>query len=360
MKTTVDTRRLSARPLLDTAPDAALYVPLGSSLEELVTASDRGHTVLVHGARGSGRTSLLRALLRHRREAEADATVFVQAAFARTPAQALRACRQALAEVVPAPPSTGPTGSTGTSTSGEGPGVEPPVEDPAASTTTELRALQESCEGRGPTFLVDNLDPHVAHRLFGLARDDLWEVDASFVVTVLDEDLPIVLAPPADAFFEARVALPTPTREEAEAILARRLGRAVEIPDPPPTPRMLLDAARRDPEDPASADAERARRLDAAAALGPSALEVAQVLDDQGSVSAADEEARDRLGVTAARLSQVLAQMYDGGLVTYDDVRSGGPGRPRRRYRWVTQGEPVVGGDGQDDGGHPQPSVATA
>ena len=342
-------RRLAARPLLDTAPDAALYVPLGDSLDTLLLAARRGHTVLLHGARGSGRTSLLRTLLRRRRESGEGVTVFVQAAFASTPTEVLRACRKALVDTAPStavPAAPGNPGHPGHPGHPGGPVGEPAPE--TSSITAELVALGEACRGRRPCFLVDNLDPHVAHRLFGLARDDLWELDAQFVVSVLQEDLPIVLAPPADAFFEVRLALPPPTRAEAEAILERRLGRPVALPAPPPTPRALLDAARRDPDDPASADAERSRRLDAAAALGPSALEVARLLDDLGSVSAADDTARDRLGVTAARLSQILAQMYDEGLVTYEDVRAGGPGRPRRRYRWATPADRDVGGRRQD------------
>lgn len=327
--------RLSARPLLDSETDAALFVPLGHSFDELASATDRGYTVLVHGARGSGRTTLLRALLRHRRRHGGAPTAFVQASRARTPSETLRLCREALLDVL---------GTRVPDQSPDGPTLEALPSGTPGSVSSELAALAELCAPARATFLVDNLDAHLAHRLFGIGRDDLWEVAATFVVSALDEDLPIVLAPPADAFFEARVAVPAPTRSEAEEILARRLGRKVEMPDPPPTPRALLDAARRDPEDPASADAERLRRLDEAAALGTSALEVARLLDDVGSVSASDAEARDRLGVSAARLSQVLAQMYDENLVTYEDVRGGGPGRPRRRYRWATP----VGGGGDD------------
>ncbi|GAB48733.1 hypothetical protein [Mobilicoccus pelagius] len=318
---------LSARPLLDTEGDAALFVPLGRALDDLVRATDRGHTALLHGARGSGRTTMLRALLRHRRTQEAGPTVFVQAARARDPLDALTACLDAARETLDEHDATD-VGST-----------EAPPEAPTVTST--LHALGRVCAGRAVTFLVDNLDPHVAHRLFGLGRDELWELEATFVVTALDEDLPLALAPPADAFFEVRVAIPAPTREEAEALLARRLGRPVPLPSPPSTPRAAIDAARRDPEDPASADALRRRRLDDAAAIGPTALGIAHLLDEVGGVSAADAIARDRLGVSAARVSQVLAQMYDGGIVTFEDVRDGGPGRPRRRYRWAEPDTPV-------------------
>jgi len=321
---------LSARPLLDTDADAALFVPLGRALDELVRATDRGHTALLHGARGSGRTTTLRALLRHRRTRGAGPTVFVQASRVGDPLGTLTACLDAARDAaLDADARTRAETSAATSPSG------------TPTVASALRELRHLCAERPTTFLVDNLDPHVAHRLFGLGRDDLWEVDATFVVTALDEVLSLLLAPPADAFCESRVAIPTPTREEAEALLARRLGHPVHLPSPPPAPRVAIDAARRDPEDPASADATRRGRLDDAATLGPTALEIARLLDEVGGVSAADEIARERLGVSAARLSQVLAHMYDRGLITFDDVRGGGPGRPRRRYRWADLDTPA-------------------
>ncbi|WP_052465978.1 ATP-binding protein [Mobilicoccus massiliensis] len=333
--------RLSARPLLDTDADAPLFVPIGTALTELLAATARGYSVLLHGRRGSGRTTLLRALQRSRRLADTPetpgATVFVQAARATTAGEALLACLRALDDV--------------TADDFE---PSPAAERHApADATSALAALRRATSERHVTFLVDNLDPHVAHRLFGLGRDDLWEVDASFVVTATDDDLAIVLAPPADAFFEVRVALSPPTRAEAEDLLERRLGHEVDLSGTTAaTPRELLDAARADPHDPASADAARQRRLEAAATLGAPALGVAHLLDELGPISPSDETVRNRLGLTAARVSQILVQMYDEGLVVYDDVRQGGPGRPRRRYRWA-------GGAAGDDVGRDEPDAAS-
>lgn len=313
---------LSGRPLLDTATDAALFVPLGASFEQVRAAADRGYSVLLHGPRGSGRTTLLRAVLRARRLEDSGPTVLVQAAAATSPREAVAALTAALRDAT------------------TGPSAPPPraVSDPSSHTVAgelaDLRALLG--ESGRVMFLVDNLRPDLAHRLFGVGRDDVWELDASFVVTADDADLSIVLAPPADAFFDVRVHIPAPTRAEAEELLARRLGRPVSWPGETGTPRRLLDAARADPDDPASGDGARRERLTAAARLGPSAAALGALLEEVGSVSPSDDIARERLGLTSARLSQILAQMYDGGLLTYDDVHRGGPGRPRRRYRWAT------------------------
>lgn len=315
---------LSARPLLDTDADAALFVPLGSSLVDLVAACDRGYSTLIHGPRGSGRTTLLRALQRHRRQNASGVTVYVQASAVTGPLDALHACRAALLDALDTQDALDEPTETQPST--------------ARGVADELALLAGLLASGRTTFLVDNLDPHIAHRLFGTGRDDLWELDASFVVTVADDDLPIVLAPPADAFFEVRIGLPRPTRTESEEILRRRLGRDVDLEGVEATPRALVEAARTDPDDPASAASARRRRLDAAARLGTPALGVAQALEEFGTVSPSDAKVRDRLGLTAARVSQILVQMYDDGLVTYDDVRDGGPGRPKRRYRWVVGG----------------------
>lgn len=319
---------LSGRPLLDTDADAALFVPLSTSSTDLAAATERGYSVLLHGPRGSGRTTLLRALLRQRRSSSAGPTVHVQAAGVREPAGFLAQCRAAL------------TGAHD----------DPTTETTALSFADELRSLAAVLPQppQRALFLVDNLDPHLIHRVFGTGRDDLWELDASFVVTATDDDLPIVLSPPADAFFDVRIAVPPPRPHEAAEILRRRLGRDVSIPASATTPRALLDAARADPTDPASADATTRRRLDRAAALGGSALDVAHLLDELGTVGASDETARVRLGLTAARISQILVRMYDEGLVTYEDVRTGGPGRPQRRYRWspdIDLADATLGGD---------------
>ncbi|GMA41642.1 hypothetical protein GCM10025883_36870 [Mobilicoccus caccae] len=125
-----------------------------------------------------------------------------------------------------------------------------------------------------------------------------------------------------------RIGLPRPTRTESEEILRRRLGRDVDLEGVEATPRALVEAARTDPDDPASAASARRRRLDAAARLGTPALGVAQALEEFGTVSPSDAKVRDRLGLTAARVSQILVQMYDDGLVTYDDVRDGGRDDP--------------------------------
>ncbi|WP_284305184.1 hypothetical protein [Mobilicoccus caccae] len=199
---------LSARPLLDTDADAALFVPLGSSLVDLVAACDRGYSTLIHGPRGSGRTTLLRALQRHRRQNASGVTAYVQASAVTGPLDALHACRAALLDALDTQDALDEPTETQPST--------------ARGVADELALLAGLLASGRTTFLVDNLDPHIAHRLFGTGRDDLWELDASFVVTVADDDLPIVLAPP-----------PTPSSRCASACRAR----------PAPSPRRSSGAA---------------------------------------------------------------------------------------------------------------------
>jgi predicted ArsR family transcriptional regulator len=54
---------------------------------------------------------------------------------------------------------------------------------------------------------------------------------------------------------------------------------------------------------------------------------------DRGQASASDQALQRTLGVTRARLSQLLNELAAFGLVTAENERSEGPGRPRVIYR---------------------------
>jgi DNA-binding transcriptional ArsR family regulator len=84
----------------------------------------------------------------------------------------------------------------------------------------------------------------------------------------------------------------------------------------------------------------RAQLLDRAAQLGrPQGMLMAELLD-LGQASPSDEVLLKRLGLTRARVSTLLQQLGEEGLVHSAAERSAGPGRPRMIYRPVLRGAP--------------------
>ena len=322
MPTPAGPSSLHGRPLLDSRADMALYLARPHLESRLDAAVGRGLNVLITGPRGGGRTTLLRALLfrRRRRGGPASTPVYVRAAAAGSVSELVRLVHTALL-----------------------PGAEPPADEGAlalvAALGTALRA-EGVTDSERRLLCLDDVDPRVGNQLFGVLRDELWELPVQWVVTTTPDDAAVLLRPPADAFFEARIVLPELTRQEAAALIEKRLGHPVQLPQSPArwTPREALDLARLAPQEWPEAIAERGRRDAQVAQLGRPATMLVAALEELGPVSPSDDRLLRRMGWTSSRASQVLRQLMAVGVVAYREVRGDRPGRPARLYELTPLG----------------------
>jgi hypothetical protein len=331
---------LSARPLLDNAVDAALFVDREDSLARITTALERGLNVLVTGDPGLGKTSLVRQVMYRARTPDPVAPLgeypmrFVRA-------EGIQDGHGLLSQIV-----------TGDSTGGT------PIADLLEQLAAERAAVTDDPaahphpEGREPTatalrpvIIVDDVTATAGHDVFGRLRDQLWETGYQWIVTVRSSDRGGLLTPPADAFFETVLDLPALEPEAATALLTARsesdwgafaaqVSRLVGG-----NPRRLIGAARDLVDLPKGehqawieAIALRDRRIHA---LGRSESMLAAELESLGGASASDQRLLDRLGWSRARAVQVLTKLEDEGLVVGEEVASG-QGRPRKVYRLVS------------------------
>jgi energy-coupling factor transporter ATP-binding protein EcfA2 len=323
---------LQARPLYDTDADARLFVA-PPEWDRILAGVDHGFNVLVLGDRGSGKTTILRQVqhaLRERGESVAflDATGVTDAGeLVQLIEQSLIGRRNAAEEVrvnlVGAFDAVagGPPGST------------------SVRAIQRLRALGDLPATR---IIVDcSHAAEAANVLFGRLRDELWQLGHRWLVAGERSERSILLAPPADAFFD-QVTVVGGVRDPAfmRALLLRR---SADVPsnvidrivDAARTPRDALQALRDAVVDGSQRHTMDARfaRQEAAAAIGRPHSMVMTELEELGGASASDEELLSRLGWSRARASQVLGDLARHGLVVGSDERPPSGGRPRRIYR---------------------------
>jgi predicted ArsR family transcriptional regulator len=62
---------------------------------------------------------------------------------------------------------------------------------------------------------------------------------------------------------------------------------------------------------------------------------------DRGQASASDEDLQRSLGLSRARLSQLLTNLLEHDLVEADTLRTEGPGRPKTVYRPRLEDDPA-------------------
>jgi energy-coupling factor transporter ATP-binding protein EcfA2 len=318
---------LQARPLYDTGADQRFFVE-PSGWERLVSAVDHRFNVALLGAPGAGKTTALRQLQLRLRRAD-EPVVYVDGTQAADVDQLTRLVEYELAGQTGGPRedlasialADGPPGST------------------SLRLVERLRALREI---PATVILVDcTRAAAAAHVLFGQLRDELWQLEHRWVVAVEDAERSLLLAPPADAFFDQVVSVSMDSASLERMLRARGPGlsgeRLRQIAETTTSPRAALQAARdgltsTNGHDPLAA---RLWRQEQASALGrPHAMAMAE-LEALGGASASDEEFLRRLGWTRPRATQVLGALAERGLLAASDEQSPGGRRPRRVYRPV-------------------------
>jgi energy-coupling factor transporter ATP-binding protein EcfA2 len=333
---------LQGRPLYDNPSDTKYHVS-PPEWDAVVRALDRGNNALVYGARGAGKTTLLRRLQLALRKG-GEPVVFVDAAAITEPLELAARVHDALKG------RPGVAGSTMSSAA-----LAEVVGDPAPPPGGASRRLYDTLislgQGVEPTIVL--LDASASARavygIFGRMRDTIWQLPHRWVVAIDDSDRTTALKPPADAFFDTVIALAPLSIEDLLLVLGKRTDELPEAllsqiaADARGNPRAAIRAANDalvHGHDPTGELSARARLLDTAAQLGrPQGMLMAELLDI-GQASPSDEVLLERLGLKRARVSTLLQQLHDAGLVESGVERSDGPGRPRTIYRPALRGAP--------------------
>lgn len=324
---------LSSRPLYDTRADAEYFEP-PPEWRDLLRAIERRFNVLLVGARGVGKTTLLRqAQLAVR--AQEDPTAFVDATAVADPLALAERIRDAVA----GRPSGVQAGLRPSIAAVAGDAMPPPA---GAS-----RALYDQLDAlRGATRAVILVDAsgsaEAAYDVFGRMRDVLWQLPHQWVVAIDETDRATLQRPPADSFFDIAITLkPIPTNSLAVLLTRRGVSELDEMAiariagAANGNPRRALEAARHSlvhGGDPGEQLDRRGQLLEKAAAVGrPYGMLMAELLD-LGQASPSDEALLNRLGISRARATQILRRLLSDGLVTTATERPEGPGRPRTVY----------------------------
>ena len=329
--------QLSQRPLMATDADARLFVGRVEQLAALERGVRLGFNALVLGERGSGRTTLLHRL-EHSLDEQGVAVRFVDA----TGCSSLNDLLRFLREGVHGDASTWSAAADA-------------LDDFTGTVSDHVRWLRPLDGGRLVVLLDGIVDPDLVTSLFGRYRDEVWELPITWVVAGELGDRSRLLRPPADAFFDIEVVIPTLTDAEVRNLLLRRADAAGDEPGADAvrqlaaalgstireaTPRRVLAEARRMLVDGAVDAARHVARIGSAqhraAAIGRSAVLLYTDLLALGPVSASDPLLLDRMGWSRARATQVLHDLEEAGLVVASDEARSTPGRPRRVYRAVT------------------------
>jgi hypothetical protein len=330
---------LRGRPLYDTTEDRSLF-QFPAEWDRVVRALDRQLNVMVIGARGVGKTTLLRqvqATLRKRDER----VVFVDAtAVADTPELAAR-----IQDALGVRPSPLQEGLMVTSDLVRG-DATPPI----AGASRPLQSAIERIAGvKASVVLVDaSGSAEAVYGFFGRLRDALWQTDHTWLVAVDHHEQATALKPPADAFFDTVIALQPFSTQDLTGLLARRVsdvpgsvlgGVAAGAEGNPRAAIRALNEAIVHGRDPTDVLAARGRLLERAADLGrPHGMLMAELLD-RGSASPSDDDLQKTLGISRARLTQLFRTLFEHGLVVAGRSAIEGPGRPRTLYRPRLEGD---------------------
>ncbi len=321
--------KLGNRPLLGIT-DSSLFSPT-PAWRQLNRAVERGFNVLLYGQRGSGRTTLLRML------AQSDdlphPVVFVDGSRASTAVQALAVVIEAIEA-----PMTQPF-----SMSALVEGLRPPPTRAAYSPDAELLRLVEALGRVEPRVILLDEAPGAeeAHRLFGRLRDALWQTGHQWVVATTVSTARDLSRPPADAFFEVRLAIEELNDDDQLELLRRRVTEqelqeiAPMVVQAPATPRQAISLARQallDDGDPLRFRRAREEREEALGRLTAPQRAVVEHLHRLGEASPSDVDLQQAVGVSPTTLRTIFDRLQLGGIVQRHDDRARGQGRPRATF----------------------------
>jgi hypothetical protein len=316
---------LSNRPLLPSGADRKLYVEREAVDGPLDRALSRGRNTLVHGERGSGRTSALHAHALDIRE-RGTPVAYCDLLPAGDFAEALELIGSSIDQAARRRTHRFST--------------RYPQGDGPLATIEAIRRL-----GGGPDQLVvmlDSPDPEVAFALFGRHREDAWALGYCWAVATSSEGAAALSNPPADAFFERAIELFPLNAIDRRKVLQRRAPEIAATPlgttlmeTGPENMRAFITVVREVLESDSPSDVYLrgiVNRQTAASELGRAASMALAELEALGPISASDDRFLKRLGWTKARASKVLNSLQEAGLVTSSEEIMG-PGRPRKVYR---------------------------
>jgi hypothetical protein len=309
---------LTKRPLLDTAADQRLFVKDPSRQHAIKSAFQRSNTLIV-GDYGSGKTSLLYNIRANANERSAPNAMLVDAHVASDARDLIdillkEAEDDGWVEV-----------------------AARPIRDDPFALVAQIRRLRAASDGS--MILLDDPNAEQAAALFGQLRDELWQLPVWFTVAVNPSIYTSVLSqPPANAFFDSVIELEPFEPNAAVEMLRRRkhrgeLAEAITTPGQPMQPRAVLLSAEAGPGARYDAELQHDLLTRAEQVAGRAGAALVAAIWNRGAVSASDVELQRSLGVSRARLAQLLSLLAnEGTLVSTSRATSGAIGRPRTLY----------------------------
>jgi AAA ATPase domain len=337
---------LSGRALGASSRDAARFVDREQEVEAALNALRNGANALILGARGSGKSSLLR-FIKHRLAEAGQIAAAVDGRAAADEREFLALLRDAFG--------AWPRATAADAAAAVAAGLRPlvggemvfaPAPSETSSLMRELSSVRASLPPDAGLVLVDEMpSPEAAHTLFGRLRDELWELPLTWLVVANARDAASYTSPPADAFWQRVLTLGPLADVAALELLKRRLDGRVVHPD---TLNRIVEQAAGNPRTlislaydvvvegrPAAVALRRQAAFDESSAqLTEPARELLVELQGSGPAGPSDEWLLRRFGWSRSRASQLFGELERQGLVQVSQ-RPGRTGRPRNVYEVV-------------------------